>query len=53
MVLHTKRQKIVCYWFEGKDGADIAMYIFQDMVPVGIYEGSLKINFSEIVKRLW
>lgn len=52
-IVDTKRQKIVCYWFEGKDGPDIAMYTFQDQVPVGIYGSSLKINFPEIVKRLW
>lgn len=52
-IIDIKRQKIVCYWFEGKDAPDIAMYTFQDLVPVRIYEGSLKINFPEIVKRLW
>ena len=41
------------YWFEGKNAPEIAVYTFLDLVPVGIYEGNLKINFPEIVERLW
>lgn len=52
-IIDTKRKKIVCYWFEGKDAPEITMYTFQDHVPVGIYDGSLEIDFSDIAKRLW
>lgn len=52
-IIDTKRKKIVCYWFEGKDAPEITMYTFQDYVPVGIYDGSLEIDFSDIAKRLW
>lgn len=52
-IIDAKRQKIICYWFEGKDAPEIAMYTFLDLVPVGIYEGNMKINFPEIVERLW
>ncbi len=52
-IIDTKRKKIVCYWFEGKDAPEITMYTFQDHVPVGIYDGGLEIDFSDIAKRLW
>lgn len=52
-IIDAKRQKIICYWFEGKNVPEIAVYTFLDLVPVGIYEGNLKINFPEIVERLW
>lgn len=52
-IIDTKRKKIVCYWFEGKDAPEITMYTFQDYVPVRIYDGDLEIDFSDIAKRLW
>ncbi len=52
-IIDAKRQKIICYWFEGKNAPEIVVYTFLDLVPVGIYEGNLKINFPEIVERLW
>lgn len=52
-IVDPKREKIVCYWFEGEDAPEIMMYTFRDQVPVRVYEGELEIDFAEIKERLW
>ena len=52
-IVDRKREKIVCYWFEGEDTPEIMMYTFRDKVPVRIYDGKLVIDFAEILERLW
>ena len=52
-IVDRKREKIVCYWFEGEDAPEISMYTFRDKVPVRIYDGQLEIDFPGIVQRLW
>ena len=52
-IVDQKREKIVCYWFEGENAPEISMYTFRDKVPVRIYDGQLEINFPEIMERLW
>ena len=52
-IVDRKREKIVCYWFEGEDAPEISMYTFRDKVPVRIYDGQLEIDFPEIMQRLW
>lgn len=52
-IVDGKRKKIVCYWFGGEDVPEIAMYTFQDKVPVRIYDGRLEIDFREIQEKLW
>ncbi len=52
-IVDRKREKIVCYWFEGEDAPEISMYTFREKVPVRIYDGQLEIDFPEIMRRLW
>ena len=52
-IVDRKREKIVCYWFEGEDAPEISMYTFRDKVPVRIYDGQLEIDFPGIMQRLW
>ena len=52
-IIDRKREKVVCYWFEGEEAPEISMYTFRDKVPVRIYGGRLQIDFREITKRLW
>ena len=52
-IVDRKREKIVCYWFEGEDAPEITMYSFRDRVPVRIYDGSLEVDFPGILERLW
>ena len=52
-IVDQKREKIVCYWFEGENAPEISMYTFRDKVPVRIYDGQLEIDFPEIMQRLW
>ena len=51
--MDRKREKVVCYWFEGDDAPEITMYSFRDRVPVRIYDGSLEVDFPGILERLW
>ena len=37
-IVDLKRKKVVCYAFEGEDAPDIAMYTFNDRVPVRIWK---------------
>lgn len=52
-IVDPKREKIVCYWFEGEDAPEIMMYTFRDQVPVRVYEGELEIDFAGIKERMW
>ena len=52
-IVDRKREKVVCYWFEGDDAPEITMYSFRDRVPVRIYDGSLEVDFPGILERLW
>ena len=52
-IVDRKREKIVCYWFEGEDAPEITVYTFRDSVPVRIYDGRLEIDFPGIMERLW
>ena len=52
-IVDLKRKKVVCYAFEGEDAPDIAMYTFNDRVPVRIWEGRLEVDFGAISERLW
>ena len=52
-IVDRKREKVVCYWFEGEDAPEITMYSFRDRVPVRIYDGSLEVDFPGILERLW
>ncbi len=52
-IVDRKREKIVCYWFEGEDAPEISMYTFRDNVPVRLYGGQLEIDFPGIMQRLW
>lgn len=52
------RERVIVYLFQenGEDAEmgdeDVHIYSFQDQVPVGIYQGKLKIDFARISKRL-
>ena len=52
-IVDRKREKVICYWFEGEDAPEITMYSFRDRVPVRIYDGSLEVDFPGILERLW
>lgn len=52
-IVDRKREKIVCYWFEGEDAPEVSMYTFKDKVPVRVYDGKLEIDFPGIQERLW
>lgn len=52
-IVDRKREKIVCYWFEGEDAPEVTMYTFKDKVPVRVYDGRLEIDFPGIQERLW
>lgn len=49
-IVDTKRETIVCYYFEGEDYP--VMHTFRDKVPVRILDGKLKIDFSQIRDHL-
>ena len=49
-IVDAKREKVVCYNFEGEDYPVI--YSFDDIVPVHIYDAKLEIDFSQIKERL-
>ena len=52
-IVDPKREKIVCYIFEGEYAPEITMYTFNDRVPVRIWEGRLEVDFAAISERLW
>ena len=52
-IVDPRRQKIVCYWFEGDDSPEISLYTFGDRVPVRLFDGRLEIGFPEITEQLW
>ena len=49
-IVDPKRETVLCYFFEGEDYPH--MYTFDDIIPVMIYDGKLKINFADIKDRL-
>ena len=49
-IVDMKRGSVVCYYFEGEDYP--ALYSFEDQVPVLIYDGELRIDFSVIKGRM-
>lgn len=51
-IVDPDKKAVITYRFEGEDIPGISMYTFQDKVPVGIFEGSLEIDFQEILGRL-
>lgn len=51
-IVDPDKKAVITYRFEGEDIPGISMYTFQDKVPVGIFEGSLEIDFREISGRL-
>lgn len=49
-IVDPKRETVLCYFFEGEDYPH--MYTFDDIIPVMIFDGKLKINFADIKDRL-
>lgn len=49
-IVDTKREHVICYFFEGEDYT--TFYTFQDKVPVHIFDNKLEIDFSYIKERL-
>lgn len=49
-IVDTKREVVLVYWFE--EDAVPVIYGFQDKIPVGIYQGELEVDFSEIRYQL-
>ena len=52
-IVDLKREKVVCYGFEGEDAPEINIYTFKDRVPVRIWEGRLEVDFAAVSERLW
>lgn len=50
-IIDVRRECVVCYYFEGEEYP--FMYTFQDKVPVRIYSGDMKVDFSVIRSRLF
>lgn len=51
-IVDPDKKAVITYRFKGEDIPGISMYTFQDKVPVGIFGGSLEIDFQEILGRL-
>lgn len=49
-IVDPKRKRIFVYEFEKSDSA--AIYGFEDVVPVGIYNGECKVDFARIYERM-
>lgn len=49
-IVDTRREVVLVYWFE--EDAVPVIYGFQDKIPVGIYQGELKVDFAEIRNQL-
>lgn len=49
-IVDLRRETVVCYFFEGEDYP--FMYTFRDQVPVRIFGGELKIDFTQIRENL-
>ena len=47
-MIDPKKKNIIVYTFDENDDDNIAIYGFEDKVPVGIYDGKLTIDFAEI-----
>ena len=52
-IVDLKREKVVCYGFEGEDAPEINIYTFKDRVPVRIWEGRLEVDFAAVSERIW
>ena len=52
-IVDLKREKVVCYGFEGEDAPEINIYTFKDRVPVRIWEERLEVDFAAVSERLW
>ena len=53
-MIDPKDMKVIVYTFAQNDDAEdtVSIFEFQDKIPVGIYNGELKIDFAKISKRL-
>ena len=53
-MIDPKDMKVIVYTFAQNDDAEdtVSIFGFQDKIPVGIYNGELKIDFAKISKRL-
>ena len=52
-IVDLKREKVVCYGFEGEDAPEINIYTFKYRVPVRIWEGRLEVDFAAVSERIW
>ena len=53
-MIDPKDMKVIVYTFAQNDDAEdtVSIFGFQDKIPVGIYNGELKIDIAKISKRL-
>lgn len=47
-VVDIERQRVYVYEFEREDADFVAIYTFEDEVPVGIFNGECKVRFGDI-----
>lgn len=50
-IVDPKKLKVIVHTFDPEDG-DTYVYTFHDMIPVGIYDGDLVIDFDKIYERV-
>ena len=48
----TSTEKVIVYDLRSEYGFNIALYTFEDKVPVNLYDGELVIDFTEIKRAL-
>ena len=47
-LIDPKRKNVITYTFDENDDDNIAIYSFEDRVPIALYNGKLSIDFAEI-----